>query len=391
MLHPIYYIIMFIITIGSYIEFSTKKNLKQLFIFICIILVIIAGIRVGQGADYWPYFGLYMSSSEYVQWNQVFDKSLGIEPTYVIISKIFGSLHLPFTFLLLTFAFLSITLKAKIILRYSPLPMFSLLLLFMPGFFAGDMGHIRQSLSTSICLFSFHYIASKKLYKYLICLYFAYLTHKTAMIFFPAYFIANMNISTIKAFFIVLLGIISMPLELYNILGAWLNDVSDDNLATTSFNSYSNMEGIGASLTDIVKIFFIIIIFLNDSYIIKQKIDPNYMKIRNLVITFIFMFYFFHGNAIFASRLSAVYQIFEIILIAMLVKYSKKGSIYYIYFVLYCYLISWRFWENAKALEFDHFNNIFNDPRFNIHYFTPHKFANQNIINYDTKTIYYKI
>ncbi|MDR3273469.1 MAG: EpsG family protein, partial [Flavobacteriaceae bacterium] len=211
MLHPVYYIIMLILTIGSYKEFTTGVRLKQFFVAMCVVMVIIAGIRVGQGADYWPYFDLFIGSNEFVPWNRVFESSMGIEPTYVIISKLCGGLGLPFTVFLLVWAGISIFLKGKTFLDYSPLPVFSLLYFFMPGFFAGDMGHIRQGMATALCIFSFRYIADRKLYKFLICLYFAYLTHKTAMVFVPAYWIANMKISTTKAFLIVLLGFILWP------------------------------------------------------------------------------------------------------------------------------------------------------------------------------------
>jgi len=375
MLHPVYYVIMLILTIGSYREYSTGVKQKQLFVIICVVMVIIAGIRVGQGADYWPYFGLYMGANKYVPWNMVFDRTLGIEPVYVILSKVCGSLHLPFTALLFTIAGFSIFFRSKAIYKFSPLPLVSLLWYYMPGFFASDMGQIRQGLATSICMFSFQYITSKKLYKYLICIYFAYLTHKATMIFIPAYWIANMNISTAKAFFIIILGVILWPLHPYTILGGWVNSISMDSIAAESYNSYSSGEDVGFfTATEVIRINFIIILFVCDKYILRRNVDENYMKVRNLVVMFYFLYYFFHGNPMFSLRLATVYQAFEIILIGMFLAYSNYRYVLYIYYIVYLYLMSWRFWTMAQKLGFDKFGNIFNSPHYSIESFTPHEF-----------------
>ncbi|WP_128331929.1 EpsG family protein [Apibacter sp. HY039] len=381
MLHPIYYAIMIILTFASYRELSTGIKQKIFFVLFCIIFVTLAGIRVAQGADYWPYFGLYMSSNKYVSWSMIFDKNIGIEPMYVLLSKIIGTLGLPFNALLFTIAAISITLKGKTIYNFSPLPVFSLLCFFMPGFFASDMGHMRQALATAICMYSFKYISSKKLYKYLICLYLAYLSHKTAMVFIPAFWVANMKISTNRAILIIAIGVFLWPFEPYRLLGEWLNNISTENLATESFNSYSQLKEESLTVTEFVKIFFFIIIFVNDKYILNQNINENYMKVRNLIVVFYFFYYAFHGNPIFSIRLSAIYQSFDIILIAMIVAYSRYKNLIFIYYILYIYLISWRFWSNTRELGFDKFNTMFNAPEFNIYYFTPHEFYDEKSSN----------
>jgi hypothetical protein len=194
------------------------------------------------------------------------------------------------------------------------------------------------------------------------------------MVFVPAYWIANMKISTTKAFLIVLLGFILWPMKPYLIIGGWLNSLSTDTLAKDAFNSYSALYDAGFSLTEYVKIILLIIIFINDKYILSLNV-PNYMKVRNLIIAFYFFYYAFHGNVIFSVRLPANYQVFEIILIPMIVFYSRYRLALYAYYVLFVYLISWRFWVNAQSLGFNKFSTIFNNPSFNMYYFTPHKFA----------------
>lgn len=361
-------------TILSYNEFILYKKNKNGLIFFTIVLIILAGIRVGQGADYWPYLNLYTSINKFVAWNKIFSSESGVEPTYVLLSKIYGSLSLPFTAILFSFAALSLTLKLNIFYKYSPLPMLSLIYYFIPSYFIADSGQIRQGLAISICIFSFKYIEQKELFKYLLCMLICYWTHKTSIVFFPAYWIANAKISTIKAFYIIIISLILWPLKPYLIIGETLNSMSSDNIASESFNSYEGMNEAELGLSEIIKILLITIIFFNDKYIINSNVDENYMKVRNLVIFYFFIYYSFHGNAIFSIRLPGAYGAFDSILISMIVCYSRSKNFYYLYFTIYLYLLSYRFWNNAQSVGFDKIRTIFNDPRFSIYYFTPQEF-----------------
>ncbi|TWP22555.1 EpsG family protein [Apibacter muscae] len=379
MLHPIYYLILIILTLLSFKEINKTKLSKSIFIFFCVIFILLAGLRVAQGADYWPYFHLYMASNSLIPWNEVFSRALGIEPSYVIISKFIGIFLLPFNVFLLVYAGISIYLKGFSIYNFSPLPFFSLLYFFMPGFFVSDMGHMRQALAGSLCMYSFQYINSRKLLPYLICMLVAYNTHKTSIAFIPAYWIANLNISTYKAIFIVILGLILWPLKPYILIGEWANSISSDSLAAESFNSYANFgEDTGFTLTEVVKIILFIIIIANDKNILKNDLDGSYMKVRNLIIAFFFIYYSFHGNPIFSIRLAAIYQTYECIFVGMLVFYSRRSKLIYTYFIIYVYLISIRYWNNAQAVGFDKFNTVFNAKEFNLKYFTPQPYSTNN-------------
>ena len=66
------------------------------------------------------------------------------------------------------------------------------LFLFMTlGFFQFAMTGIRQTFAISITLFCYKYIKEKKLYKFLLVTLIAYLFHKTAILFFPMYYVAH--------------------------------------------------------------------------------------------------------------------------------------------------------------------------------------------------------
>ncbi len=376
MLHPVYYIIMLFMTYFSYLEVtnvnSIKSYIKINYIIVAVALIILAGIRIA-GADYWPYLKLYFTSNQYIKWVNIFDTELGIEPSYLIISKIVGNLRLPFFVLLFIYATIAVTLKTYTYFKISPYPFFTLLFYFMPFFFFQEMGHIRQGAAIACCLFSYQYIAEKKLLKFLLCLIIGYSFHKTTIIFLPAYWIANLNISTIQSFLIIVISIILSPFEPYTWFGNFFNSISSGDQITEAFNSYQNLDKAGFSTNEIVKIIFIIIILIFDNNNIKTNPDRNYLKIRNLIVTYFCVYYSFRENMIFSIRLPVCYEAFMGILLAMIIKNNKTALSkfgLYCYIIIYLYLLSIRFWENSRKLNFDRFDTIFSE-KYNNAYFIP--------------------
>ena len=381
MLHPVYYIILFVITFYSYIDINNngiKARIKVPYIVISSIFIFLCGIRVAQGADYWPYYKLYMSINKFVKWSDLFDAD--VEVSYVLISKILGYFRMPFFALLFIYGLISISLKTYTYYKYSPYPMISLLYFFMPNYFFSDSGHIRQGVSIALCLYSYQYIEQRKLFKFLFCIFIGYYFHKTALIFIPAYWITKLNLSTFSCFLIILFAIIISPFKPYLFFENLFSNISSDIIAeaTGGFYSYKNLESAGWSINDIVKLIFITTLLVNDKYICNTTSDENYKMIRNLVVTYYFIYYSLRENSIFSIRLPAAYGDFWAILIAMIIKYSKKTyyHIIYFFFIIYIYLMSWRIWPNSVALGFDKMSNIFSDD-VDIKYFIPFEFIDE--------------
>jgi hypothetical protein len=250
----------------------------------------------------------------------------------------------------------------------------------MPFYFFEDLGHIRQSAGMACCLFSYRYIEKKQLFKFLLCVLIGYYFHKTAVVFLPAYWIANAYISTRQCVIILIISIIISPFKPYLLFGNLFENISIDVLshATGGYFSYQSLEGAGFTMADVVKIIIIFIILFNDNYIINTTDDKNYMKMRNLVICYFFLYYSLKENVIFSVRLPGYYSAFYIILIAMIIKYSAKNisKLIYFYVIIYIYLMSWRFWPNSVALGFDKFSNVFNT-NIDINNFIPYEFADK--------------
>lgn len=362
--------LMIIMTFYSYMEVSSnydiKPKIKMPFICMIITLIFITGTRGDRGADYWPYVRFFIGANRYINWNQI--SEAGIEPSFIIISKVLGSLHLPFFILLLIFATISITLRGLFYYKYSPYPFFSLLFYYMPTYFIQDSGQIRHGASIAICLFSFQFIIQKNLLKYLLTVLVAYYFHKSAIVFLPAYWIANTYLSTLQAFLLILLSILISPLEPYALFGEIFNSLSADTLSD-AYNSYEGLGEINFSIGEFIKIFFLVIIFYFDKSNLKTANKYNYMQIRNLCITFFCIYYCCRQNDIFAARLPVVYLAFLGNLFAIIIKNNKNQFYKYLtYFslVFYLYLMSFKFSSNAKKLSFNKFETIFSDGYANI-------------------------
>lgn len=64
------------------------------------------------------------------------------------------------------------------------------------GFFQFAMSGIRQTLAISIALFGYTYLRGRKLIKFSLVILLAMLFHKSAIFFFPAYFVAGMKLNS---------------------------------------------------------------------------------------------------------------------------------------------------------------------------------------------------
>lgn len=361
MLHPVYYIILFLLMFFAYKEFRQVKaggpKLKKEFVFFSGILIFLAGFRFFQGADYPPYLLLFKDNAILTPWNEVSEQY--VEPSYIVICKIIGMLGLTFPFVLIFYAVSSITLKSKTFFKFSPYPMLSLMYYFIPLYFIEDAGQIRQGLSIAITLFAFRYIVSRNLLKFLICVYVAYLFHKTAIIFVPAYWIANYKWSTLQCGLLVLAGLFLWPLKPHEFLGALSSSFSSDRVSD-SFSGYSDLGEQGFGVTDIVKLVLCIVILYGDSKALNNSIkekDRTYQMVRNLSFMYVFFFFAFKSNMILSIRLPNSYQAYWILLWPLFVKYSpinfSKKIISFL--MVYILLLSWRFWPNAVR---SHFNNF---------------------------------
>ncbi len=371
-LHPIFILIFLVLAVGSYVEVYRYERKQSLFLWIAAVLIIIAvGFRDYVGADYPVYKQLYSDFAIYVNYSDVFDKALfrpnqlDIEWLFVLINKVFFNLGLPFYAVTLVMIIIAVSFKFTTVYKNVPFPTLAALFYFMPIMFFEDSGQMRQGIGIAISVFSFKYIKERNLPMFLLFMYIALGFHKTSIVFLPAYWIVKIPMNRTRIFWVLILALLSSPLELYRIFGGFFDSVTpaDVSSAYTGYldDRYYGTE-VETGLNDIVKLFFIAILIRFD----KEACDEVwwYEYMRNLAVFGLALFYFFRANEIFAVRLPGAYMFFVTMFCLPSIVYAERHrfkNILYAGFMTYITMMFFYFGQgtaNAGNFTTNRYKNV---------------------------------
>lgn len=317
-LHPIFILIFVFLACASYYEIFKLEKKQSVFVWVAGILIVIAvGFRIDVGADYPVYKMLFSGFAIYTTYGDVFDKALfrpnteEIEWIFVLINKIVFDFGFPFYIVTLVMALITVSLKFTTIYKNVAFPSLALMFYFMPIMFFEDSGQMRQGLGIAVCVASFKFIKDRNLFMFLLCIYIALGFHKTAIVFLPAYWIVKIPLNNRRIFWILILSVLSSPLELYRFGGSLFSSLTPQDISG-AYTGYMDDRYYGTQvetgLNDIVKLFFIVILIRYDKEGCEEVWWYEYM--RNLAVFGLAMFYFFRANEIFAVRLPGAYMFF---------------------------------------------------------------------------------
>lgn len=356
LLHPIY-LVVFILLLAAFVmsDGINRKAMRRILIFCAVLMIIAAGFRTDVGADYPVYNRMYwIGFPNYTTYADVWKKAtfqpntMEIEWLYVLLNKLFYDFGFPFFMVTLVMAFSSVSIQLNSFLKYSELPVLSMLSYFMAIYFFTDSGQMRQGIGTAICVFSVRYIIKRDVWRFLFCMFIALGMHKSTVIFLPAYWIATLPFMNRHWIPILITCIILAPFQVYNLFGGLITSLTPQDVSN-AFEGYSNDTYYGKELEtgagDIINIFFILIILIFDKT--AQKKIAYYEYYRNLALFGYCLYYIFRGNTIFATRLPGVYIVmagyFAVPGIVMALREQSKmvlKSVFILYFLAFCFLFS---------------------------------------------------
>ena len=363
-LHPAFTFLFLFMAIASYVELYVLKKKTPIFIiFVGFSLIILAGFRYFVGADYPIYRNLYSGFSLYTDYSDVFKKatfqktSEQIEWIYVLLNKVLFDFGMPFYMVTFFMVLMSVSLKFTTIYQNLSIPILGAFMYFMPLFFFEDSGQIRQGMGVAICVFSFRYIKQRNLPMFILMMYIALGFHKTAVIFFPAYWIVKIPMNSNRILAVIIIAILLSPFEIFRIFGNVVESVGSQDVSD-GYAGYVDDSQFGQSvafgLSDIVKIFFIYILVKFDKEGCKEV--HYYEYLRNLAVFGLFLFYIFRGHRIFAIRLPGAYMFFMSVFVLPSVIYAVRYKVQkMIYFgvLLYLFLMYFNFSKgNGKGGRF---------------------------------------
>lgn len=363
-LHPVFTFLFVFMAVSSYLELYVLKKKTPFFLIIAgVLMIIFSGFRYFVGADYPIYRNLYSGFSLYTTYKDVLDKALfiptseQIEWIYVFINKILFDLGSPFYMVTFVMVLMSISLKFTTIYQNLAYPVLGAFMYFMPLYFFEDSGQIRQGMGVAICVFSYRYIKARNLPMFLLMMYIALGFHKTAVAFLPAYWVVKIPMNKARIIAVIVMAILLSPLEVYRIFGSLIDNIGSQDVSD-GFSGYVNDSQFGQSvafgLADIIKIFFIYILYKFDEDGCREVEYYEYM--RNLAVFGLFLFYIFRGNRIFAIRLPGAYMFFMSVFVVPSIVYAAKTRVQRVLhttFMVYLFLMYFNFSSNnGKAGNF---------------------------------------
>ncbi|WP_459818868.1 EpsG family protein [Galenea microaerophila] len=146
-----------------------------------ILVILIAGFRDGGGVDYFSYVRIYETLGDYYTSEKI-EKGF-----YYLnsVSKLFdlGAEFVIFVSFFATFLLISLTIK-----RYSSSYPLSFLIMFSNEIVFLFQNIIRQGLAVAICFYSLKFIVERKFWLFFFTVTIATLFHKSALLFYLAYF-----------------------------------------------------------------------------------------------------------------------------------------------------------------------------------------------------------
>ena len=363
-LHPVFTFLFVFMAVSSYLELYVLKKKTPFFLIIAgVLMIIFSGFRYFVGADYPIYRNLYSGFSLYTTYKDVLDKALfiptseQIEWIYVFINKILFDLGSPFYMVTFVMVLMSISLKFTTIYQNLAYPVLGAFMYFLPLYFFEDSGQIRQGMGVAICVFSYRYIKARNLPMFLLMMYIALGFHKTAVAFLPAYWVVKIPMNKARIIVVIVIAILLSPFEVYRIFGSLIDNIGSQDVSD-GFSGYVNDSQFGQSvafgLADIIKIFFIYILYKFDEDGCREVEYYEYM--RNLAVFGLFLFYIFRGNRIFAIRLPGAYMFFMSVFVVPSIVYAAKTRVQRVLhtiFMVYLFLMYFNFSSNnGKAGNF---------------------------------------
>jgi hypothetical protein len=325
LLHPYYIIAIIYMMIFSYQEvFQGKVDKKWLWI-LGGYFMIIAGLRDQVGPDYGSYRGIYIYSDtkDYVS---IFLKALtldGPQPVevewlYVLINKILINVfNAPFYILTFVIAILAIYFKVEYTNDNTFYPFTFMLFMFIPGFFIGESGQIRQNLGSFIAYFGLRFIKERKLWAYLLCMYLAGGIHNVCYVFLPMYWLVRIPLSKGVMLVMIIGSVFLSPFEVYRVFGNLMNSVAADNTLALGFNGYmdESVERLNGAIgiPEVMMAILTFFLFIFDTKM-KEKF-PYYEYHRAYVVIGICFYFIFRNNPIFSSRLAGAFIGFAYVII----------------------------------------------------------------------------
>ena len=310
----IFYFLFCILFFLSFIYYSGKKYplTQTAYLSFCVFLLflIIAGGRNNVGTDWWQYketFDNYVIDHNYVH--------ASLEVLFYGFTGFIASFSKSFNVFVFFLFLLSFFLKYRFIVNNSSNVFFAFLIYLSGVFLIFDVNGLRQGLAIGFILYSCKFIFSRNIWGFLFMIILATLSHSSAIVFFPAYFLLNIQYSTKKyVIFCLILSLLGYWVSLC--VGDLLVLLTTDSTLAEKYNYYSS----GDSYVSKVSLFSVstlrrFALYGVVLYFTRNKIDTSTYFFKNCMVVYFLFFFLFSSSLEMAYRISYYFFVFEIVLV----------------------------------------------------------------------------
>ncbi len=236
----VYYITIVAVAVLSALAVDSENNIRTNKIFVynhnsklwlcCVafILIFVSGFRYHVGRDYGAYYGAFSSFVPKLRESIINLDEPGF-PLLATVINWFTDDGAVFIFVTAAFTVGSIL---YITYKYTDTYVFSSMLIILTGVWHGSFNGVRQYFAAAIICLSHRFILDKKMWKYMLCVFIAFLFHSSAIVMVVPYFILRNKIS-VKNILILTVGSIIL-LYNYELIFSFIGALKDDALDLTS-------------------------------------------------------------------------------------------------------------------------------------------------------------
>jgi hypothetical protein len=333
-----YFFIFFTCFIFAILDLSVKNNAFKnglLLVWGCIIIVF-SGFRWETGTDWENYLAAF---------NNIPNLRLGesgYELFYEILIRISSQFSNEYTLVLFLTAIVIYSCTYFTLKKFSPYPIFSLLLLLSYSINSIGFGY-RQDLAIALTFFSFLFIVKRQFFFFLTFIVVATLFHQSAIIFLPAYWIAKFAWNKKSVMILSLFGVLlyTLTLRIQHFALFYSDSAAIKILSYTEMTPEEKVMGDGDPLMILLRGFlnrFFLIIPPLLVILINRSKSKYVIEIFNIMLFSLVLFILLSPLGYVFLRFTRYYEIFHIILVPLVISLaSPKTRVFLIaFYLVYC-------------------------------------------------------
>lgn len=340
----LYLLIFFIPVLFYYLRLRSQSQLVFLACYLLFLALFVGMSDMLGGYDRYIYGEVFDSiadtTTEHGSYlaNNVFDY-FPSEPGYTLLNIFISFFTANRYIFILVITFLIYTLLFVSLKKYADNYAFAVIL-FMGLWFYFSFTYLRQVLGATIVWLSIDYIVQRRFWKFLLVVLIAMSVHKSAVIFFPVYFIPMRKFSPSKVVLLMLamllIGVSSFPDTVFSAYG----DVSSVEMQ----RDYSASGGFRVAYA-LEAFFFIYFIISRYRYV---KTDQRSIVMLNLALLFCATLLFFVRSEN-GGRLSWYYMIGVIVTISQLATTGVNKKQVSLFMIALCLFLNVRIYNSWQV------------------------------------------